>query len=106
MYLHQQSVMSGLNSDHYKISVAGVYSMYASATELPPSGLVITLSQSGSASVSFVTPVTSPVQQVVTINGKFNCAIGDILTIAVTSAAGADQPPNMIKTSCILRAGL
>ena len=106
MNMTQQSVMSGLTTDTIAVATAGVYSMYARATEVPISGVVITLSQSGSTTASFTSLTTSPVEQVVTVNGKFNCQVGDILTIAVTSSATQDQPPNLIKTTCLVRQGL
>lgn len=105
MMLNRPCGSSGLSTDTHKILVAGLYSLYVSSTELPPSGLVITLSQSGSVTVSVNTPSTSPLQQVVNINHQFNCAVGDILSVVLTSSAPLDQPPNMIKTTINLRQG-
>jgi hypothetical protein len=102
----RQVCLSGLNTDTYKIVTAGVYSLYVRSTEIPPSGVVITLSQTGSTSASFTTPTTSPIQNHVEINAKFNCAVGDVLSVALSSSASADQPPNMIKTTINLRMGV
>ena len=106
MKLLQSSCSSGLSTDIYKISTAGVYSVYARTTVIQPSGLVITLSQSGSTSSSFVTPTTSPLTADIQINGKFNCAVGDILSVAVSSSAPVDQPPNLIKTIITMKQGV
>lgn len=106
MHIHQQSLISGLTSDVYQAEAAGVYSVYAYSTVVPPSGLVITISQTGSTSLSVTSQTTSPVESVVAVNGRFNCALGDLLTVAVTSSAAQDQPPNLIKTFCTLKQGV
>lgn len=102
----QQSVSSGLSTDTIKILKAGVHSVYVKSSCKEPSGLVITISQSGSQTASFSTPATSPVQIHVEMNARFNCAIGDILTVAITSSAAADQPPQLIKTTIELKQGV
>lgn len=106
MKLGQTSASSGLSTDTHKISVAGVYSIYTRTTDIPPSGIVATLSQSGSQSVSVSTPTTSPVQKHIELNGKFNCAVGDILSVVLTSSASVDQSPNLIKTIINLKQGI
>src|ERR1700678_1990847 len=106
MHLTKQSVFSGLGTDVHQVKTAGMYNLNVQTTELPPSGLVITLSQSGSMSVSVSTPATGPIQEVVGINQLFNCAVGDILSVTFSSSASADQPPNMIKSAINLRQGL
>jgi len=106
MNVMQQSVMNGLNSDSYQVLTAGIYSIKASSTVNFGSGLVITLSQTGSTSNSITTPPTSSQEIAVDINQKFNCAVGDILTVAVTSSAPADQAPSLVKTEINLRQGL
>jgi hypothetical protein len=102
----QPSVSSGLSTDTFKVTTAGLHSIYARSTVIQPSGLVVTLSQSGSTSASVVSSTTSPMQEEVEVNGKFNCAVGDILSVVVTSSAPVDQPPNLIKTIINLRQGL
>lgn len=106
MHLTKPTCISGLNTSTIKLAAAGVVSVYTKTTEVPPSGLVITISQSGSTSASFTTPITSPKQRKIDFNAKFNCAIGDILTVAVTSAAAQDQPPNLINTIITLKQGV
>lgn len=106
MNLTQQSCSSGLSTDTFKVLTADTYQIFVRTTDVPPSGIVITISQSGSTSSSFSTPTTSPLQSHIELNGKFNCAIGDILTVALTSSAPIDQPPNLIKTTINLREGI
>lgn len=99
------SILNGLLTDTHQVIEAGQYHLDAASTINFGSGLVITLSQSGSQTVSFSTPPTSAQTNHVEISNKFNCAPGDILTVAVTSAADADQPPSLVKTTINLRLG-
>lgn len=102
----QTSVSNGLSTDVFQVKVAGMHSIYTRSTCDMPSGMVVTISQSGSASNSFVSPATSPQSLHVEMNAKFNCAVGDLLTVAVTSSAAVDQPPSLIKTVINLRQGI
>jgi len=102
----QSSAMSGLNTETYKIKTAGQYTIYTRTTDVPASGIVVTLSQTGSTSASFTTPTTGTVQEHIELNGTFNCAVGDVLSVALTSSATTDQPPNLIKTIINLRQGI
>jgi hypothetical protein len=101
-----QNVVSGLSNDTYKVDTAGVYTLNIKTTCIQPSGLVITLSQTGSTSASVTSATTSPLEDHVEVNGKFNCASGDILHVVVTSSAPVDQPPNLIKTTINLKQGV
>lgn len=102
----QASVSNGLSTDLFRADVAGLYHLYADSTVTLGSGLVITLSQSGSSSVSVSTPPTSPLEEIVNINHLFNCAVGDLLSVVVSSSAAADQPPALVKTTIRLSAGV
>lgn len=102
----QQSASSGLSTDTIKIQIAGVHSLYSRSTCVEPSGMVVTMSQTGSVTSSFSTPATSAQTNHIEMNAKFNCAVGDTLTVAVTSSARADQPPQLIKTLINLKQGV
>lgn len=99
----QPSAISGLGTDTFKVIAAGMYYLSAQTTVNIPSGLVITLSQSGSVSASITTPTTSAQQESLAINKTFNCQIGDLLSVVTSSSAPLDQPPNLIKTIVNLR---
>jgi hypothetical protein len=102
----QQSVMNGLNTDQCAITQAGQYSITCRTTMVPASGLVITATQTGSESVTYTSAATSPVSNDNQLTGKFNCAVGDIISVTVSSSAAADQPPSLVKTTINLRQGL
>jgi len=71
----------------------------------PGSGIVVTITQSGSASQTYTSATTSSQSPDTQVTGKFNCAAGDTITVAVTSSATADQPPSLVKTEINLRQG-
>lgn len=106
MKVMQSSVTSGISTDQLQIKTAGVHSVFVRTTVDAPSGIVITISQSGSVTRSVTTPTTSPVTADIQLNGQFNCAVGDLLTVAVTSSATHDQPPNLIKTIITVKQGV
>lgn len=106
MKASKPTVASGLSTDTFIVQLAGVHSIYVNTSVKDPSGLVITLSQSGSQTASFSSPATSAQTSHVEMNAKFNCAQGDVLTVAVTSSATVDQPPNLIKSVINLRQGI
>lgn len=104
--LTRPTASSGLSTDTVKIGAAGVHSIFSRTTVQTPSAIVVTMSQSGSVTASFTSTPTSAQQLEVEMNAKFNCAVGDILTVAVTSAATIDQPPNLIKTIINVKQGV
>src|SRR5580700_1444449 len=96
----QQACMSGLNTEQHRIVTPGVWSIYTRTTDIPPTGVIITLSQSGSVTVSHSSSTPSPVTGHLEMNAQFSCQTGDLLTIAITSTGAAnDLPPQMIKTT-------
>jgi hypothetical protein len=106
MNASQQACLSGLNTEQHRIVTPGVWSIYTRTTDIPPSGVTVTLSQSGSVTVSH-TSTTAPVSGHLEMNAQFVCQVGDLLTIAVTSTGAAnDLPPQMIKTTINLKQGV
>jgi len=106
MNTERQSVINGLNSDSCKILTAGIYSITTRSDLNEPSGIVVTITQSGSASSTFTSLPTSAQSAHQEVTGQFNCAAGDTITVAVTSSASADQPPSLVKTTICLRPGV
>lgn len=106
MRVSQQSLVGGLGSNAFKVGVAGVHTVTTRTTCLTPSGLVISIAQTGSTSSSVSTPTTSPRQKHIELNGKFNCAVGDLLTVTTSSSADIDQPPSLIKTTINIKQGV
>jgi len=97
----QASVSSGLSVDTWKVgpSEAGPWYVSAQTNMIQPSALTITISQSGSQTISLSSAPATAQQLSISLQKAFNCAAGDIITVTVTSSAPIDQPPNMIKTT-------
>lgn len=106
MKVFQQSLVGGLGSNTIKIAVAGVHTVTTKTTCLTPSGMSVTIAQSGSTTSSVTTPATAESQTHIELNGKFNCAVGDVLTVTTASSAPVDQPPSLIKTTINIRQGV
>jgi hypothetical protein len=106
MNTQQASTMNGLTTDSCSIPTAGVYSITTRTNMVQPSGLVVTITQTGSASKTITSLTTSPQSEDTETTGQFNCQAGDIITVAVTSSASVDQPPSLVKTTVNLRQGL
>lgn len=103
----QSSASSGLSTDTYVVkTAAGIYSISTRTTMKPISGLVVTIAQSGSTSASFASAAASGGQKHLEMNAKFNCQIGDTLTVVVSSSTLGDLPPNLIKTIINLKQGI
>lgn len=92
---------TGLGTFSITVPVAGDYTLECKATLLPPSGLQIVLSQTGSVSDSVTIGGTatnpSASQQSLGTSTQFECAAGDVLSVALTSSAAADQLANSVK---------
>ncbi len=105
MNTQQASVMNGLNTDSCVITTAGFYSITTRTNMVQPSGLLVTITQSGSMSKTITSPPTSAQSLDIEVTGQFNCAAGDVISVAVSSSTPADQPPSLVKTTINLRQG-
>ncbi len=105
MNLNQSNVMAGKGTQTFTIGTAGVYKMSCRSTEIPPSGLTITLSQSGSVTASYSYTILSPLQNNLSGENIFLCAVGDVLTCALTSSNTIDNLVSNIKSVITLNPG-
>lgn len=105
MNLRRSCVMAGLNTETYTVEVAGVIKLSVRATEIPPSGAIITISQTGSTSSSFATSAPIAIQSQINIENLFNCAVGDVLSVVVSSSNTIDTSYSQIKSTITLKQG-
>jgi hypothetical protein len=103
-------VISGLGTYAITVPRAGNYTLGCSCTIPLNSGLQIQLSQSGGTSVTKTIGGSSanptPTQQILGTSYQFECAASDVLTVALTSSAAADQLANAIQgTITVFRTG-
>lgn len=104
---NQNVTIAGLNSYSVAVPAAGVYFLDGKV-QIP------TVSSGGGASGAVVTITngTGPVTLYTGTAGKDGfkidtvCAAGDVLTVALTSAASADQGLNAVKTVVAIGSGV
>lgn len=103
---YQAVVVCGLGTYTFTVITANHYFVSAQCLENPPSSVILTISQAGSATISVSTPAPSEFQEAIDLQRIFNCQIGDTLTVAITSAAPIDNQLNTVKTTINIRQGL
>ena len=86
MNLNSSGSIGGLGTFSYTASVAGVFFLECRSTFIAPSGVILTISQSGSASNSYSSLSLPANATHVEIANSFTCAIGDVITLAVASS--------------------
>lgn len=94
----QANIIVGLGSYTHTTTHAGPYTVSAQCSENPTSSIIITISQSGSSSVSVSSIAPTDSQSHIELQKQFTCAIGDVLTVALVSAAAIDNQLNNVKT--------
>jgi hypothetical protein len=100
---NQRLTLAGLNSVTTTITTAGAFAIDGKTT-LP------SISEGGPANSAAVMTITQNSTTVYTgrpgdegFHLTLNCAAGDVLVFAFTSAAAVDQPPNAVK--CVISIG-
>lgn len=99
------TTLNGLQTSSYSATQAGPYSITLRTTMQYGSGVIVTATQSGSATTAYTMALTSPVSDDNQMTGRFNCAAGDLITVVISSSAAADQPPVQLKTTINIRQG-
>ena len=102
MKLNLNSVTAGLQTETFTIPVAGIYKISCRTTAIPVTGVVLTLSQTGSQSLSYSSGPSTVQQSHMEISQEFDCAVGDILTMSISSSNMNDISVNQVKTTVAL----
>lgn len=72
----------------------GMYFASAIVNAVPITGVIITIAQSGSATVSVSSPAASDTQNHIELQKVFNCTAGDVITITLASSSAIDNGIN------------
>jgi formate hydrogenlyase subunit 4 len=94
---YQSNVINDAGQGVYTVLTTGIYFVSTTTSlsvPVPPSSLVITIAQTGSASKSVSTTNQQDAQLHMELQGVFSCVAGDILTVTLV---GTD-PINTSKT--------
>lgn len=93
--------VEGLGTTTFTVGIAGPHRIGARATMVPTSGLIITINKNGSALAT--SPTISATEQALSLSAISQCAVGDILTVVLTSTGGNnDIIPNDVKTTVVI----
>jgi hypothetical protein len=95
--------VSNLDTYQYTTQLASLYTVSMQLNEIPPSGVSIVINQNGTPMATSLPP--SAVQSHIELSVLLNCAIGDVLTVVVSSSSLSDTGPNAIKALLNIRVG-
>lgn len=93
--LISNKVISNLDTYNYTVLSAGMHVAGLAISEIPPSGITITIQLNGSTVASTSAPNLA--QQIVQLKTTMNCAINDVISIIVASSSASDQGPQRLK---------
>lgn len=103
---NQSNVAVGLGTWTHTTTATSMYFVSAQVLENPTSSVIITISQSGSQSLSVSSPSPAAAQQDLNLQTVFNCVVGDVITVVLSSSNPLDQQLNTVKSIIITRRGL
>ena len=100
----QTKTLTSLDTYNYTVGTTSLYTVGIRLTEVPPSGLIITIQQNSSTIVQSVAPASS--QQVINLRTLLNCTSGDIISIILASSNSNDATLNNIKGTLQITPGI
>ena len=100
----QTKTLTSLDTYNYTVGTTSLYTVGIRLTEVPPSGLIITIQQNSSTIVQSVAPASS--QQVINLRTLLNCTSGDIISIILASSNSNDATLNQIKGTLQITTGI
>lgn len=101
----KSNVICGLGTWTHTTAQTGPYFISVRCTEVPASGVTITLSQSGGATNSVVSTAPVSSQGIINFSQIFQCVVGDVLSVAIASSNANDRSLNGVKTVVALMQG-
>ena len=100
----QTKTLTSLDTYNHTVGTTSLYTVGIRLTEVPPSGLIITIQQNSSTIVQSVAPASS--QQVINLRTLLNCTSGDIISIILASSNSNDATLNNIKGTLQITPGI
>jgi hypothetical protein len=94
----------GLNTFTSTLTITGRWTLSVEVSELPPSGVLITVTQNGTTIATNTSP-TSTQQDIILVNIPIQGTSGDVINTTISSAVATDAGLNATKTILNLRAG-
>lgn len=91
----QTKVLNQLDTYNHTALATSMYTVDVHATEIPASGLIITIKQNGSTIVTSAVPAAA--QNHSDLRVVLNCAATDIIGVQLSSGVTADTGKNVVK---------
>lgn len=92
------NVICGLGSYSYSAEKNSMYSVSIRCTENVVSNIILTISQSGSATSSISSLLPGVDQMHIELRTVLNCQVGDVITVTISSALSIDNQLNTVTT--------
>ncbi len=94
----QTTSVAGLGVWTHTVATTQMYFASAQCLENPPSGITLTIAQTGSTSVSVSVASPAAAQEAINLQKIFNCVSGDVITFTIASSLDIDNQLNTVKT--------
>jgi hypothetical protein len=101
----EQNVICGLGTWTHTTANTNMYFVKVHCEEVPTSTISITISQTGSQTASVTSTAPSAAQAEIDLQKIFNCAQGDVISVAISSSSSIDEQLNTVKTTVVVHQG-
>lgn len=99
----QAKVLSNLDTYNHTALQTSMYKVAVTASEIPPSGLLITIKQNGSTKATAALPAAA--QNHVELQTVLNCTANDVISVVLSSASAGDTQLNVVKATMAITVG-
>lgn len=90
------NAVEGLGTNSYTVGIAGPHAIEYKSFLKAPTGLSIVINQNGSALIT--SSVVNANSQFLSVSTAAQFAVGDIITVVLSSSVGNDSIPNSVKS--------
>lgn len=101
--INQAKVLSNLDTYNHTALTTNMYMVKVQTSEVPPSGLTITIAQNGSTKATASVPAAA--QNHTELQIVLNCAINDVIGVTLASSSAIDQGKNAIRALLNIHVG-
>lgn len=92
-----------LDTYNHTVKTAGMYVVDCVVSDIPPSGVIITIQKNGSTVATSTAPAAT--QGTTGLRRVINCAVADVLTVILSSSTASDTGKNRIKATLNIHVG-
>lgn len=91
----QTKILTELDTYNHTALATSMYMVSCAVSEVPPSGITITIKQNGSTKATMAAPAAA--QQLTQLQIVLNCVATDIITVVLASSTASDTGKNSFK---------